>query len=132
MFEKAARLKLRFDSVQGKLTVEELWDLPLTSKSANRANLDDIAKHVSRQLKTVGEEESFVTKTTPANSVEKLKLEILKYIISVKLSENEAAEKAQINKAKKQQILQLIEQKKGEALSSMSIEELTKLLEETV
>ena len=31
MFQKASRLKLRFDSPKGLLSVEDLWDLPLTS-----------------------------------------------------------------------------------------------------
>ena len=33
IFKQATKLKLRFSSVRGDLTVEDLWDLPLTSKS---------------------------------------------------------------------------------------------------
>ena len=29
MYEKALRMKLRFETPQGPLTVEDLWDLPL-------------------------------------------------------------------------------------------------------
>ena len=32
-FEQAVRLKLRFNSPKGLLSVEDLWDLPLTSNS---------------------------------------------------------------------------------------------------
>jgi hypothetical protein len=129
-FEKASRLKLRFDSVQGKISVEDLWDLPLTTKSANRASLDDVAKATSRALKTSGEEESFVLKTTPANSLDKLRLDIVKQVISVRLAEAEESEKAAVNKAKKAQILAIIDQKKDAALSNLSVEDLTKLLAE--
>jgi hypothetical protein len=130
MFEKASRLKLRFDSVQGKISVEDLWDLPLTTKSANRASLDDVAKAASRALKTSGEEESFVLKTTPANNLDKLRLDIVKQVISVRLAEAEESEKAAVNKAKKAQILAIIDQKKDAALSNLSVEDLTKLLAE--
>lgn len=128
MFEKASRLKLRFDSVQGKLTVEDLWELPLTSRTG-KANLDDLARSVSRQLKASDTEESFVLKSTPANSVDKLRLDILKQVISVRLAENEAAEKVAVNKAKKQQILAIIAQKQDSELGAMSIEDLNKLVE---
>lgn len=130
IFETASRLKLRFDSVQGKLSVEDLWDLPLTSKAANRASLDDIAKATSRALKASGDEESFVLKTTASNSVDKLKLDILKQVISVRLAEVDEAEKSAASKARKQQILAIINQKQDAALSNLSLEELTKLLGE--
>ena len=42
IFMKATQKKLRFDSTQGLLTVEDLWDLPLTGTN-KKANLDDIA-----------------------------------------------------------------------------------------
>ena len=64
-FEKASRIRLRFDTPQGSLTVEDLWQLPLTSRTG-RANLDDIAKSLNRQLKETAEE-SFVVKNNKTN-----------------------------------------------------------------
>jgi hypothetical protein len=49
LFEKASRLKLRFSSPAGLLTVEDLWDLPLSAQ-AKVANLDDIAKGLNKTL----------------------------------------------------------------------------------
>jgi hypothetical protein len=121
MFEKASRLKLRFDTPQGGCLVEDLWDLPLTSE--RRANLDDIAKGLNKTLKE-NDNESFVVKTTKTNELLQLKLAIVKHIIKVRLNENEIAAQAKANKEKKQKLLTLIEQKKDAALSAASIEEL--------
>lgn len=126
MFEKAARLKLRFDTPQGKLSVEDLWELPLSA--ARSANLDDIAKGLNRELKNSDTEESFVKKSTPSNTVLKLKFELVKHIIAVRLTEADEAEKAQANRTRKQQILNLIAQKQDAALSEKSVEELTAMV----
>lgn len=119
LFESAARLKLRFASNVGQLSVEDLWDLPLTS--ATKANLDQIAVELNRQLK--GTEESFVS-TGKKNAVLELKFEIVKHIIGVRVAENQAKLDEQNRKARKAQLEELIEQKKGEGLKAMSIEEL--------
>ena len=55
MFEQASRSKFRFNSSQGLLTTEDLWDLPLTS--TRYANLNDIAKELNRTLKATAEED---------------------------------------------------------------------------
>jgi hypothetical protein len=122
MFEAASRLKLRFASQVGHLTVEDLWDLPLTS--ATKANLDQIAVELNRQLK--GTEESFVS-TGKKNAVLELKFEVVKHIIGVRVAENQEKLEAQNRKAKKAQIAELIEEKKSEGLKNMSLEDLEKL-----
>ena len=127
MFEKASRLKVRFSTPQGQLSAEDLWDLPLTSNT-NKANLDDIAKGLSRLLKSTDSEESFVLKTKPADTKNAIAFEIVKRVITVRLAENEEARKSQENKTKKQQIMNLINQKQDAALGEKSIEELTALM----
>jgi hypothetical protein len=128
MFEKASRLKLRFESPKGKLSVEDLWDLPLTA-DPNRAsakeiaNLDDIAKAVNKQLKEL-EDDSFVAKRPKANAVLQLRLDILKYIISVRLAETEAASQAASRREQQDKILSLIAQKQDEQLRSKTLDEL--------
>lgn len=128
MFVKASRLKLRFDSPTGKLSVEDLWDLPLTSNTG-KANIDDIAKALSRTLKSSDSEESFVLKTKPSDNINQLKFDIIKHVITTRLAENEEAAKALENKAKKQQIMQILSNKQNSALESMSAEDLQKMLD---
>lgn len=59
MFQQATRLKLRFSTSQGQLTVEDLWDIPLTS--TRNASLDSIAIDLHIQAKGASDIVSFVT-----------------------------------------------------------------------
>lgn len=122
MFETAFRQKLRFDSKVGQLSVEDLWELPLTS--ATKANLDQIAVDLNRQLK--GTEESFVS-TGKKNAVLELKFEIVKHIIGVRVAENQAKIDERNRAARKEQVEALIEEKKSEGLKALSLDELEAL-----
>lgn len=128
LFEYASRNKLRFDSPKGLLSVEDLWDIPLTSMTG-KANLDDVAKGLANWFKTT-DATSFVN-TTSTNNAETMttqnKFDIVKYIIGVRLDERNSAMAASDRAAKKQQILGLIAQKENEALAGNSLEDLKKL-----
>lgn len=121
-FEQASRLKLRFDSNVGLITVEDLWTLPLTHTS--KVSLDAIAVALNKELK--GSEESFVT-NSKKDELLKLKFDIVKYIIDVRLEENKKKTEEVQRKAKLENIDQLIAQKKNEQLAGMSLEELEAL-----
>lgn len=125
MFDKATRMKLRYDTSQGRLSVEDLWDLPLITNT-NKLSLDLIARDLHTQLKNA-EDISFVIKGNKTNEVLQLKFDIVKYVIDVKLVEKEQQEQAKLNKDKKQQILDVISKKENEQLSGFSLEELKKM-----
>lgn len=127
MFEKASRLKLRFTSPQGGLTVEDLWDLPLTSTRQNVANLNNIAKAISRQLKA-DEEEDFVNPRTPVNEGLQLALEIVKHVIQVKQADAEAQRIMAARKEKKEKLLELIARKQDQQLEGESLEKLQEMV----
>lgn len=129
MFEKAARLKLRFPSPQGALSVEDLWDLPLTSTRLNQANLNNIAKGISRQLKAEGEED-FVNPKSGADTVLQVQLDIVKHIIQVKQTENEAARMVADRRQKKERIMEIIAKKQDQELEGKPLEELTAMVAE--
>jgi len=126
MFEKASRLKLRFPSPKGALTVEDLWDLPLTS-ATGKANLDDLARTLHQQLESqkIG---SFVTKATPIAAGTQLQFDIVLRVIEVRLAENEAAAQREVARAKKQQIMEIISRKEIESLSNASLDDLRAML----
>jgi len=126
MFEKATRLKIRFATSAGQLAVEDLWDLPLTSKT--KVNLDDIASNIHKNLKS-GDDVSFVVTEKKSNPIEQLRFDIVKYIIDTKLAENAVSAAAKAKSEQKQKILEIISQKEDESLLSMPLEELKKLIE---
>ena len=126
-FMKASRMKLRFKSSRGLLSVEDVWDLPLTS--AKGACLDALAITLNRQIKD-SEEKSFVTKRTAASEELTLAFDIVKYVIDVRLAENEAAKKAADRNPRNQRIMEIIHSKQDESLRAKSVEELEALLDE--
>ena len=123
LFTDASRLKLRFNTVVGVLSAEDLWDLPLESK--NKVNLDSIAILLNRELKDT-KEESFISKSK-ANPILEMKLDIVKYIIGVKLQESEDRAKARVKSEQRAKIADLIEEKQNESLKSLSLDELKAL-----
>lgn len=125
LFEQAARAKLRFESAKGLLSAEDLWDLPLTSTKG--VNLDSIARAHYLQLRS-GNDISFVNAGTATNVTDQLRFDIVKHVIVTKIAENAAANDAAKRKEKKQHLLGIIAQKEGEALTSMSIDDLRKMV----
>lgn len=127
MFQKATRMKLRFDSPKGPLTVEDLWDLPLTS-ATGKANLDEVARGLFRQLRS-DDAVSFVEPTQKSNPVAQLKFDIAKHIIDVRVAENKALADARANADRKQTLLGIIAQKENEVLLGSSLDDLKKMAE---
>lgn len=122
IFEQATRTALRFPSVRGVITTEDLWGMPLTSK--NGFDLDSTAKSVNGSLKE-SQEESFVSTTSnPERAGLELRLEILKHIIAVKLRENEEKLARAGRKAEKDRLVAILETKQVEKMQGMSIEEI--------
>lgn len=122
MFDKATRMKLRFESNKGLLSVEQVWDLSLTA-------LNEMAKSLSRQVKAAEtDEEDFIGTKSNVDSELQLRFDVVKHIIGVKLKERDDSKDAAERKANNQIILELIQRKKQQELESKSVEELEALL----
>lgn len=128
IFEQASRLRLRFDTPKGALSAEDLWDLPLTA-TAGKANLDDIARGLNRELKASVDELSFVTPPpVKTDTTKALSFEIVKHIIAVRVKERDDAQHAAEARDKKQRLLELIDRKKNLELEGKTVEELQALV----
>lgn len=121
MFEVAVRNKVRFP-YKGMISVEDLWDLSVTA-------LDAVFKTLNSQVKQAKEESLLSTKSKSDEKLE-LQIEIVKYIVSVKLQEQDEREKAVAKKKLKQKILQIKADRENKALSEASDDDLQKMLEE--
>jgi hypothetical protein len=127
LFIAASRNKVRFDTVQGQLSIEDLWDLPLQTTRSGRACLDTIAIELDQRLKNAGTT-SFVNDAPVGNDELKMKFDIVLHVIEVRKAENKAVEVLRANAERKQKILSLIANKEDEALASQSVDELRELV----
>lgn len=123
-FALATRQKLRFSTPQGSLSVEDLWDLPLTTAREHQASLDALAVSLHHELQGVQGLSFVQPPDTGLFTRLQLQFDVVKHIIDIKLAERDAAEAQRAAAAKKQQLLALIEQKENEALSTHTLEEL--------
>lgn len=122
MFEKALRKKYRYPSNKGDISSEQLWDLPLQSKTS--FDLDTVARTINRQLREM-EDDSFVdTSTNPVKTELADKLAIVVYVIKAKQAENEAARDAAAKKAERATLLEALHDAKKAEILKLSPAEL--------
>ena len=124
IFEYATRNKLRFASIRGELSVEQLWDVPLRSR--DDFNLNAIAKAANKALKEISEESFVETSKTAEHARRETALETVKYVIDVKLTEEAAAGRAVAKKLEKEKLLKILAEKQDGKLSELSEKELQK------
>ena len=123
MFEQATRLKLRFAvGTRVNLTVENLWDLPLTNVKGE--DLDHIAIELQEKLST--NEKSFVVQQskTKETQVNQLKFDIVKHIIDVRLEEQKVANLERQRAKEIETLKELQKQAKIRDLQNLSSEEI--------
>ena len=111
--------KYRFE-FKGLISVEDLFDLSLE-------NLDLIYKNLKKEESDLQTDSLLETVDNPLIKEIEFKLEIVKSIFNMKQIEIENMEKAMINKARKEKILAIIENKQDQELSEKSIEELKEI-----
>lgn len=121
MFEIAVRNKLRFP-YKGQISAEDLWDLSVQ-------NLDLIFKTLNSEVKKA-KEESLLSTRSKEEEILDLQIEIIKYIVNVKLEEENEQLKAKERKEKKQKIQSILYSKQEQELQNKSAEELQAMLEE--
>jgi len=123
-FEYATRNKIRFASVRGELSVEQLWDVPLRSR--DDFNLNAIAKATNKALKEISEESFVETTKTVEHTRREVAMETVKFIIDVKIAEEKNAATRAERKQEKEKLLNILAEKQAGKLSELSEKELQK------
>lgn len=118
IYKAACRQALRFPSTKGTLATEDLWELPLTSRTG--FDLDTIAKAVNQALKEEAEESFVETSTNPRKTQLELMLELLKDIIGTKQEEARKATLQKANATEKARLLEVLHGKKDAELQALT------------
>ena len=121
LFINATRNNYQFP-FRGMINVIDLWDLSLT-------NLDSVFKALNAEVKKSEEESLLNTKSKEDEEISN-KIEIVKYIVSVKLDEKKKREDAKKNAEMRQRLLEIKAKRQDAALENMSDEDLDKALAE--
>lgn len=115
MFEKAARLKLRFP-YKGNISTEDLWELPVNE-------LDAVYTAINHTLKAVKDEGLMKKKDSRTEEME-LQLAIVKRVYEVKTGEARQKMAEKERREKKRRIEELIAKKQDTELEGKSLDEL--------
>lgn len=121
LFINATRNNYQFP-FRGMINVIDLWDLSLT-------NLDSVFKILNAEVKKSEEESLLNTKSKEDEEISN-KIEIVKYIVGVKLDEKKKREDAKKNAEMRQRLLEIKAKRQDAALENMSDEDLDKALAE--
>lgn len=121
LFINATRANYQFP-FRGMINVIDLWDLSLT-------NLDSVFKTLNAEVKKSEEESLLNTKSKEDEEISN-KIEIVKYIVGVKLDEKKKRENAKKNAEMRQRLLEIKAKRQDAALENMSDEDLDKALAE--
>ena len=123
--------KWRFDSVRGPLSLEEVYDLPLTGN--NGLNLDSVAITIYNKIKANEQTTvSFVDETSKSSKENQRlegQLELVKERIADVTARNKANEDMQAKAVERAKIERLIAAKEQEALSNLDVDQLKEMLE---
>lgn len=130
IYKEATKKHIRFNVGRlTNLTVEDVWNLPLTGTGGT--NLDALAIALNDQLKDDAPK-SFVgdTRVSAAAKDAQLKFDIVLDIIKTKQDEIKQATEAAVKSATIQQLRELKAKKNLEKFNDMSIEEIDEQLAE--
>lgn len=121
-------MKLRFQTEQGTVSVERLWDL-------NGATIAKLANEAKKTVDDLGGSQTYTwddNSTTENKELEKaiLRRDILVEILETKKAEKNAAANNATLSAEEQELMAAIKEKESEERKNMSLADLKKKLEE--
>lgn len=124
LFQEAARNKWRFPTARGLLSVEQLFELPLTE-------VDAIAQELHKDLEKTKDKSFLKNNNRPrAEAYLQNQFNLVLEVIKIRQDEIDEAEHKAAKAAKKQKLVDLLAKRKDEAFNEMSESEIEKALAE--
>ena len=127
IFMLASRRGLTFQSVQGRLSVTDLWNIPLRTSRSNKASIENVgAAILAKQAELNKLNEASIlggTTASPEKATVDLQVAILKEIARIRQIENAKATEAKANASEKARLDTLIREREG---TELPLEELRK------
>ena len=121
MYKEALQKKLRFKTNKGMITTEDLLDLSLQ-------NLDTLAIILDKKI-SEAPKKSFIEELPAKENDDKLRFNIVKDVINIKLkARKDNIDKAQAD-AQKKRILEILAKRNDEELEKKSTEELRAMIQ---
>ena len=124
IFQQAAKIGLTFSSPNGPLSVAQLYDLPLTSRT-KALSLDSVSADLLKRMEA--EPRVSLVASSPRSTegaANELRVEILKAIIADKQAEQAAAVNEEVRRTEKEQLRQALQERKNADLQNLSVAEL--------
>ena len=129
LFKKATKQNVVYPTTKGVLTLNDLWNIPLESKSPTAVTLDSILVSLDTELRKEKASTSFINKSsTSTASVKQLAFDVAHEILVERLEDKKANETRLAENQRKDRIKELIVEKKEDNLKNLSLEELEKLV----
>ena len=124
IFQQAAKIGLTFSSPSGPLTVAQLYDLPLTSRT-KAISLDSISADLLKRMEA--EPRVSLVASSPRSAegaTNELRVEILKAVIADKQAEQANAVNEEVRRTEKEQLRQALQERKNADLQNLTVAEL--------
>jgi len=122
MFEEAARVRLRFPSERGLLSVEDVYQLPIVANGV----LDKI--YISLMEKQGLKGISIVRQEVDRDL--ELQIRIIEHIVATKIEETAERRKDVNKREKKEKIMEILQKKQDGAMEDLSEKVLKKMLKD--
>jgi hypothetical protein len=114
LFLRASRLRLRFPSVVGLLSVEDLWNLPLISTTKAKPSIENIgADLLDQQSKLKGGSILRNLKPSKETSELDLSIEILRVVANILQDEAEAKTLAAAKRSERERLESIIAERES-------------------
>lgn len=127
MFEKATRKQFRYPTSRGFVTTEQLWEMPLKSKTG--FDLDTTARSINANLKAQAEESFVDTGTNTTAQQLQEHLDVVVYIINVKKAEAASAASLAAKKAERAKLVEILHVRNQQDLMAKSPAEIQAMID---